>query len=69
MEELVKILTQMSSDIDELKKWKSELDARVKAEDEAQAASQVEFEKFIADNKSEEAKRAADAEALKAMMM
>lgn len=69
MEELVKILTQMSSDIDELKKWKSELDARVKAEDEAQAASQVEFEKFIADKKSEEAKRAADAEALKAMMM
>lgn len=67
--DLLGLLTTMANEIKALKAWKSELDSKNKAEEEAQAASQAEFEKFINQRRAEEAKRAADAEELKKLMI
>ena len=69
MEELIKILSEMHQDIEALKMWKYEQDTRLKEADEEAARTQAEFEKFINQRKSEEARRAADEAELKKMMI
>ena len=69
MQELVEILQSMAHDIEDLKSWKAEQEARIKDEAEKAEASQKEFEKFIETRKEAERKRVSDAEKLKSMMM
>ncbi len=69
MEELISFLSKLAADVSELKQWKTEQDSKIKAETDEAEASLKEFEKFIKQRKSEEAKRAADEEELRKMMM
>lgn len=69
MEKFINFLTELAQDVHELKAWKSEQDTRQKEAQAEAEATQKEFEKFIKQRKSEEAKRAADEEALRKMMI
>ena len=69
MEELVKFLVSMKTDIETLKAWKAEQDNRIKEEEEQQKFAQAEFDKFIAQRRGEEAKRAADEKRLREKMI
>ena len=66
---LLNLLTILSAEVKELKQWKAEQDNRIKADEEEQRFAQAEFEKFIAERRAAESKRAADEAKLREKMV
>lgn len=62
-------ITVMANEIKSLKEWRNGIDQQCKEEDAKAEETKREFEKFISERKAEEARRAADADELKKMMM